>query len=205
MIFAFTGNGNVTKGARELFELLPHEYITPQELPRVRDEVEKGVRSDRKVYGVCVGLEDMVRLRGKGSNTDSTDSGGSTANADNAEYTANKIDKSHYYANPELYESIFPANIAPYVSVIVNGIYWDYRYPRLLTKNQLLKIRSQGNYNLKVVADISCDVSGSFEFLSHTTPIERPFYTYLPESDVDVEGASKLGVLMLGTYVHRLA
>ena len=32
VVFAFTGNGNVSKGAQEMFKLLPHEYIDASEL-----------------------------------------------------------------------------------------------------------------------------------------------------------------------------
>jgi alpha-aminoadipic semialdehyde synthase len=32
MVFAFTGNGNVSQGAQEIFNLFPHEYIEPSEL-----------------------------------------------------------------------------------------------------------------------------------------------------------------------------
>ena len=40
-VIAFTGSGNVTKGAREMFELLPHEYVTAKELPNLQLEVEQ--------------------------------------------------------------------------------------------------------------------------------------------------------------------
>ena len=33
--FAFTGGGNVSGGAMELFKLLPHEFVTPEELPNL--------------------------------------------------------------------------------------------------------------------------------------------------------------------------
>ena len=66
------------------------------------------------------------------------------------------------------------------------------------TKKQLFALRSTGNKNLKIIADITCDVKGSFEFLSHTTTIEKPFFTYLAESDTEFEGVEKSGVLMLG-------
>lgn len=188
LVFAFTGSGNVTKGAREMFELLPHEYISPSDLPSLRGQVESGERSAGKVYGVLLTLRDLVQLK----SVHRTD----TLIPDLS--TQDSIDKAHYYAHPEEYESIFHTRIAPYVTVIVNGIYWDSRYPRLLTKSQLFSLREEGNTNLKVVADISCDVGGSFEFLSHTTSIEKPFYTYVSETDRDVDGVHKSGVVMLG-------
>lgn len=35
LIFVFTGSGNVSKGAQELFEKLPHEYVDVKTLPKV--------------------------------------------------------------------------------------------------------------------------------------------------------------------------
>jgi alpha-aminoadipic semialdehyde synthase len=176
-----------------MFELLPHEYISPSDLPSLQAQVESGERSGGKVYGVLVTLRDLVRLKSPHSTE--------TLIPDLS--TQDPIDKAHYYANPDKYESIFHTRIAPYVTVIVNGIYWDFRYPRLLTKSQLLALREEGNTNLKVVADISCDVGGSFEFLSHTTSIEKPFYTYVSETDRDVDGVHKSGVVMLGEGFNR--
>ena len=209
IIFAFTGNGNVTKGSKEIFELLPHEYITTEELPLIREQVEQGLRCGKKVYGVSVTLDDLVRLKkvkdvngskhDKNQHSRTEDESKVFSSTSTNKSVKRKICKFHYYSNPDQYESIFHTTIAPHVSVIVNGIYWDFRYPRLLTKKQLVALRSTGNNNLKVVADITCDVTGSFEFLSHTTDIEKPFYTFLPESDTDLEGVDKNGVLMLGT------
>ena len=198
IVFAFTGAGNVTKGAREMFELLPHEYVDARDLPGLRDRVKNGEKSSRKVYGVLVTLNELVRLK-----LDST-SGADSPTVKQQAGAGVGVDKTHYYANPDLYESIFHTVIAPHVTVVVNGIYWDNRYPRLLTKAQLRSLRETGNVNLKVIADITCDVGGSFEFLSHTTSIEKPFFTYDSEADEDIEGADKKGVLMLGAQQHPL-
>eukprot|EP00596_Hydrurales_sp_CCMP1899_P009803 CAMPEP_0119045584 /NCGR_PEP_ID=MMETSP1177-20130426/41015_1 /TAXON_ID=2985 /ORGANISM="Ochromonas sp, Strain CCMP1899" /LENGTH=1085 /DNA_ID=CAMNT_0007017609 /DNA_START=344 /DNA_END=3601 /DNA_ORIENTATION=+ len=184
LIFAFTGAGNVSQGVRNIFELLPHEYITAEELPYIRDQVEKGLKSDKVLYGIIVTLNDLVRLKSRG--------GGEAIEG---------IDRSHYYANPDLYESIFHSKIAPYISVIVNGVYWDSRFPRLLTKDQLLSLRKEGNTNLKMVSDISCDVNGSIEFLSHTTSIEHPFFTYIPEKDCDSTKVDAEGILVLAVDI----
>jgi alpha-aminoadipic semialdehyde synthase len=36
LVFAFTGNGNMTGGAREIFDLLPMEMITKEQLQEMR-------------------------------------------------------------------------------------------------------------------------------------------------------------------------
>ena len=35
MTFVFTGSGNVSQGAQEIFQELPHEYVSPSMLPKV--------------------------------------------------------------------------------------------------------------------------------------------------------------------------
>lgn len=96
----------------------------------------------------------------------------------------------------------------PHIQMLVNGIYWDNRFPRLVTKAQIRKLRSEGNKNLRVLADVSCDIGGSVEFLSRSTTIEDPYFTYSPESDeikseVDDNGIYILGVDNLPSELPR--
>jgi len=50
----------------------------------------------------------------------------------------------------------------------------------LLTIDQLadLQVKSQLPFGLVSVADISCDIEGSVEFLTQSSTIDRPFYIY---------------------------
>ena len=59
----------------------------------------------------------------------------------------NVLDVKHYRENPVEYESTFAKNVAPNVNVIVNGIYWDERYPRLLTKDEAAELYGKGSNN----------------------------------------------------------
>lgn len=103
MVFVFTGTGNVTKGALDIFKLLPHEFVEPHELPTLAG------RADRfKVYGCIVTAKDMVAPVQPGA-------------------TFNKAD---YYANPQSYRPVFHETVAPYTSVLVNGMYWVRRVAR---------------------------------------------------------------------------
>lgn len=38
LTFVFTGSGNVSQGAQEIFQELPHEYVTPDMLPKVAQQ-----------------------------------------------------------------------------------------------------------------------------------------------------------------------
>jgi hypothetical protein len=80
-------------------------------------------------------------------------------------------------------------------------VHWPGRYPRLLTKTQMRELAQSGHSRLLAVSDVSCDVEGSIEFLSHTTPIEQPFFTYLPTSGQTVPGVDPrcvVGVVGVG-------
>jgi alpha-aminoadipic semialdehyde synthase len=173
VVFAFTGTGNVSNGAREIFELLPHEYIKVSDLPSLASDVASGKKKGNKIYGVVLTAEQLVR-RKDGSNL--------------------PFDKSHYYSQPELYESRFYDDVLPYVSFLANCMYWDRRFPRIITNEEIKKMRSTGNKNLRFVSDISCDPNGSVEFMTHCTEIQQPFFTYVPETGAEVVNVSKDGV-----------
>ena len=154
LVVGFTGNGNVSQGAQEIFRLLPHKMVTVEELPHLEP------RRDL-VYGVVAEEEAMVRKK--------DEHGGGPLE-----------DRAHYYAHPEQYEAIFHEKVAPHLSMLVNCTYWDHRYPRLLTTDQMRDIRSaQGAQpRLQMIADVSCDIGGSIEFLAKSTHIEDPYFRY---------------------------
>lgn len=165
LVVAFTGSGNVAKGAREVFEQLPHEYVTVAELATLKADVKAGKRAANKVYAVVVGSDGIAQLKG-------------------AENANKPFDRDDYLHNPSNYESKFHRTVLPHIHMLVNGIYWDDRFPRVVTKAQLAHLRSPAggnNRNLRVVADISCDYRGSVEFLEKFTSIEDPYFTFNPE------------------------
>lgn len=61
------------------------------------------------------------------------------------------------------------------VTFLMNGVYWEPQYPRVLTKEQLKTAKSKGDCKLMGVCDISADFEGSIEFTSRFTSIEEPF------------------------------
>ncbi|KAJ3295229.1 hypothetical protein HK104_002890 [Borealophlyctis nickersoniae] len=89
-------------------------------------------------------------------------------------------DREHYHAHPEEYASNFHEKIAPYATMLINGIFWNERYPRLITKAQAKQLALEDRLRLLSIADISCDINGSLEFMSHSSTINHPFYMYDP-------------------------
>lgn len=98
LVFAFTGNGNVAKGAREIFDLMPHEWINSDELPHLKQDIQSGKKSANRLYGIIIEPYDMVaHVNGKPLHN-----------------------KAVYYSNPQDFTPIFHEKIAPYITVLVN-------------------------------------------------------------------------------------
>jgi alpha-aminoadipic semialdehyde synthase len=167
----FTGNGAASRGAREIFDLLPHTMVSPEELPHL--PVDR-----HQLYGCVVEEEHMAARKDGGAFT-----------------------RASYYAKPSDHESVFAQNVVPYSSAIINCAYWDQRYQRLLTTKQLTQLKESGNNKLLGVVDVSCDIEGAFEMLTHSTYPESPHYlfdTQTGSSRLDLSGD---GLLMCGVDI----
>lgn len=100
--------------------------------------------------------------------------------------------RGDYYANPREYRSSFHTDVAPYLTTLMNAVGWSHEYPRLITNEQLpitLELARKvatafGNPSGRFVSvgDISCDVQGGLQFLTHTTTLCDPFYTTRPSN-----------------------
>ncbi|CAA7395006.1 unnamed protein product [Spirodela intermedia] len=193
IVFVFTGTGNVSQGAQEIFKLLPHKFVDPRKLPELadmaRDQAQRGrlSKSVFQVYGCTVTCQHMVAPKDP----------------------QKRFDKDEYYAHPKRYEPIFHKTIAPYASVIVNCMYWEKRFPQLLTNKQLHELASK-KCPLVGISDITCDIGGSMEFVNQTTSIEKPFFRYNAitnsyHEDMAGEGVICLAVDILPTEFPREA
>ncbi|KAJ2743980.1 hypothetical protein GGI20_003334 [Coemansia sp. BCRC 34301] len=154
MLFTFTGSGNVTQGARAIFDDLPHDNVSVEELPFIAKD-RYNDRYRRRLLALQVGAEDYVER------------------IDGGPYN-----RAEYREFPDRYRSVFATKIAPYTSMLVNGIYWESKYPRLMTTKDLAHIQRQRELRTRMlaIADISCDIGGSLEFMSHASTIDSPFF-----------------------------
>ncbi|OQR79277.1 alpha-aminoadipic semialdehyde synthase [Tropilaelaps mercedesae] len=182
LTFVFTGSGNVSQGAQEVFQELPFEYVDPKDLPEVCK-----VGSMNKVYGAVVTRQDHWKRL--------TDGG---------------FDYGECDEFPERYYSTFAKNIAPYASVILNGIYWAVNSPKLITIPDAKRIlqptytpwlpSSEGSpslpHRLLAICDISADPGGSIEFMTECTTIDYPFCLYDADQHKSRESFSGPGVLV---------
>jgi alanine dehydrogenase len=88
-----------------------------------------------------------------------------------------------YYDQPELYEGCFEQYL-PHLDVLLNTIYWEPRYPRLVTRAWVERNRDS---RLQVIGDISCDYEGAIEITLHATMPDKPAFTYNPDTGDMVE------------------
>ena len=172
MVIGLAGYGNVSKGCQETLSYLPIQEIPPEKL---KTFFEKKDFSDRMVYKVVFKEEHMVQ-------TKSSD---------------NKFELYDYYNHPEKYQGIFPSHI-PYLSILMNCIYWDKQYPRLVTKELAKKMfEEEKEPRLKVIGDISCDINGAIEFTVKATNIDNPTFVYDPKEDRIHDGLEGRGIVVM--------
>jgi alpha-aminoadipic semialdehyde synthase len=173
-VVGVTSRGSVAQAALEILQLLPHKFVSPTDLPALHASSVK----DRRCVYICIAeAEHMVERK------------------DNP--TA-PFDKKHYYATPSAYEPIFHDRVLPYFSVLVNCMYWDPRFPRLVTTRQAQDLMRADRLKLWAIADISCDPQGSVEFFVHATTIDDPTYVYDVMHQRETKDITHDGILFLG-------
>lgn len=172
LICGVTGYGNVSAGAQEILALLPIETIAPEDVAAV---AAGGGDHAHRVYKVVFKEEHLVKPTAPGA----------------------PFDLNEYYQHPERYAAQF-ARYLPYLHVVVNCVYWDPRYPRLVTKAALKNLyQGRNEPRLQVIGDITCDVNGSIECNLRATDPIHPVYVYDVARDLAVDGLNGPGPAVL--------
>ncbi|XP_017290871.1 alpha-aminoadipic semialdehyde synthase, mitochondrial [Kryptolebias marmoratus] len=179
--FCFTGTGNVSKGAQDIINELPVEYVEPHEL---KDVSETGDMT--KVYATVLSRHHHLVRKSDGI-----------------------YDPMEYENHPELYTSHFRTSVAPYTTCLINCIYWDPHTPRLLRRLDAqrlmrplkpLPVDKEGSpslpHKLLAICDISADTGGSIEFMNECTTIDKPFCMYDADQHIDHDSVEGNGILM---------
>ena len=172
LVCGFSGYGNVSQGAQEIFDILPHREISPQELVS-----DKHLFDDSKhvLYKVVFKESDMVEP--KNSN--------------------DKFELQDYYNNPGKYKSKFESYL-PKLTMLINCIYWDTPYPKLITLDYLKRLWTVSkNQKLKVIGDISCDIKGAIQCNIKCTMPGNPVYTYNPLDGTVIDRVSEGGPVIM--------
>ena len=126
LVFAVTGgpNGNVHEGVKEILTLLPHETIEVKDLPQLFSSSSSPNNMERKIYCVSPNMQDIYKRKDE---------------------VMQEFDRKDFQTNPHLYSSVFADDIARYSHVLMNCAYWDDRFPRLLTKDDILRLYDERN------------------------------------------------------------
>jgi hypothetical protein len=173
-VIGFTGYGNVSQGAQEICGLLPVKEISAEKLLTLRHR--KNIPGNI-IYKVVFREEDMYEHN-----------------------DGMPFDLHDYFSNPQNYHSTFEKYV-PHLSMLINCIYWDHRYPRLITKEYLKKLFAKGRPKLTVIGDISCDVEGSVECTLKSTMIEDPLFVYDPSTEKIRMGHEGEGMLVMAVDI----
>ncbi len=174
LVIGYAGYGNVSRGAQSIGDHLPTVEVTPEQLAA-------GDLGDthpaRTVYKVVFKEEHMVR------------------HADGGPFLLQE-----YYDNPERYVGCFEDHLDR-LSLLVNCIYWEERYPRLVTLQKTREMWAGGPPRLKVIGDISCDIDGSVEATVKSTTIDKPVFVWDVDEGVALDGLEGRGPVIMAVDI----
>ena len=171
VVIGILGYGNVSKGAQRIFECFPHEYIEPEKLISF---VQSGRAENNKIYLTVFKEEHLVEHRQN-----------------------KKFRLQDYYDHPENYKSRFKQYL-PFVSILVNATYWETRYPKFVTWDDLSELfHKEASPRLSAIADITCDVNGSIECNVKSTDSGMPAYRVFPLQRSTKDGHVGEGIVLL--------
>ena len=91
-------------------------------------------------------------------------------------------DKYDFYNQPEKYKSSF-MKYAKHADVFISGHFFGVGSPYLFTREDT----KSDDFNIKVVADISCDIDGPVASTIRPSTIENPIYGYNPITESEDE------------------
>lgn len=170
LVCGFTGSGNVSRGAQEIFDRLPDVEIDPGELDELAADPQ---RPRNVVYRVVFGRRERFKRIAGG-----------------------EVDLGELDSHPERYRSAIP-DWLPHLTLLVHGAFWSPRQPRVLGLDDLERAWAGGPPRLRVIADISCDISGGIEATVRPTTPDDPVYVWDVGRRAAVSGVNGNGPVIL--------
>jgi saccharopine dehydrogenase (NAD+, L-lysine-forming) len=153
LVFAFAGLGNVGQGALEIFDILPTQEVLPTQLA---DLFETKEYPPGTLFKCLLQKQDILRNE------------------------LQQFDAEDYAAHPDRYHSHLPS-LLPYISVLLNCVFYAPQYPRILPQEALSEAWLQGVRRLQVVGDLSCDPpDGSIACTVTSGDLYHPVFDYNP-------------------------
>lgn len=181
IIFGLFGYGNVSKGAEEVLSCLPINIIEPTQIKEV---YENSDAYETYLFLCIFKIKDLLKHKKNSA-----------------------FIKADYYNDPTDYTSNFEQYLK-YMTVIINGLYWNMKSPSIVTWDMLQRLYTQKDMpNLAVIGDISCDIQGAIECNIKHTDLGNPFY-YVDPIKRDVSGSkegTEIAVLAVDNYPAALS
>ena len=171
VVVAFLGSGHVARGAQEVFDRLPHEEVTPEDLIHLGEDRDE---PRNLLYKVVIDRKHRVHRISDGG-----------------------FDSEELRDHPDLYISAMDRYL-PRVTALVNGTYWEPGLPRLVTRMHLRNLwAKESQPRLRVIGDITCDLGGSIEVNRKATEPGSPTYVYDVSTDSTVPGVAGKGPVIM--------
>ena len=176
LILGIAGYGNVSRGAQEILSHLPVVEIAPDEIAAIAESKDA---SRHVIYKVVFKEKHTVE----------------PVSPDD------RFELQDYYQHPEKYRSRFETYL-PHLTILVNAIYWDTIYPRLVTKDYVKQAYGgERSPRLRVIGDISCDVEGAIEVTVKSTEPGVPVFVYDPETGEAKDGYEGRGPVIMAVDI----
>lgn len=176
LILGIAGYGNVSRGVQELLSHLPVVEIAPDEIAAIAEGKDA---SRYVIYKVVFKEKHTVE----------------PVSPDD------RFELQDYYQHPEKYRSRFETYL-PHLTILVNAIYWDTIYPRLVTKDYVKQAYGgKRSPRLRVIGDISCDVEGAIEVTVKSTEPGAPVFVYDPETGQAKDGYKGRGPVIMAVDI----
>ncbi len=172
VIIGLAGYGNVSKGCQAILQCLPVKSIPVAELAGA---AEASLAEVGPLVQVIFREEDMVETK-----------------SSDAQFVL-----QDYYQRPANYRGVFE-KFLPHLDLLMNTIYWEEKYPRLVTHKW-----AKSNYGpdksprLQVIGDISCDIQGSIEMTLKAPQPDQPYYVYDPATKSITDGVEGFGPVIM--------
>lgn len=102
------------------------------------------------------------------------------------------FDEKEFVSAPENFVSDFH-KFLPVADILIAGHFWSSKAPKFYSREDMLR----DDFNIKVVADISCDMDGPIPSTIRSSDIPNPFYGYDANSNMEVSPFAKNAVTVM--------
>lgn len=103
-----------------------------------------------------------------------------------------QFNPKEFISNPENFVSDFH-KFLPVTDILIAGHFWSPKAPKFYSREDMLR----DDFNIKVIADISCDMDGPIPSTIRSSDIPNPLYGYDAESNKEVSPFDKNAVTVM--------